>query len=178
LRSARRANTQCGCCQWGNGTKTRFPFSDDRLRREISWLLTHDVRMVFIVDAMFGYKKAGAIELLEYIVQKMQRLRASTEFTVYHNQDFFDLQLFHLYRDAGVYIELDLQSTNPSVLERLGRGRWKTDTFERHLRAVREQRVPTTGAADLIIGIPGDDLRSFENSVDYLLRHQLRINLY
>src|SRR5690606_34444391 len=61
---------------------------------------------------------------------------------------------------------------------KLGRGRWTAEVFERQLATVRTERVPTTGAADLIVGIPGDDLISFEDSVDYLLRRRLRVNLY
>lgn len=127
---------------------------------------------------MFGFKKNGAIELLEYIVQEKRRLGANTRFELYHNQDFFDKRLLDLYREAGVSVEVDLQSTNGKVLNRLGRGRWQTDSFDRHLTAMREQRVPTSGAADLIIGIPGDSLESFEESIDFLLRRQMRVNLY
>ena len=178
LETYRGCYMHCAYCQWGNGTPMRTPFAKDRVYRELTWLLEHDVRSVFIVDAMFGFKKAGAIELLEFIAAEKRRLGATTTFSAYHNQDFFDPRLFEAYREAGVYIEIDLQSTNGDVLDRLGRGRWRTDSFERHLAEIRSRRVPTTGAADLIVGIPGDDLRSFECSVDYLLRHGLRVNLY
>jgi hypothetical protein len=178
LETYRGCYMQCAYCQWGNGDKSRVAFSDDRVRREIGWLLAHDVAQVFIVDAMFGYKKRSAIELLEFIVAEKRRLGASTTFSVYHNQDFDDPRLFTLYREAGVVVEIDLQSTNQQVLTKLGRGRWTTEVFDRQLATVRAEHVPTTGAADLIIGIPGDDLTSFENSVDYLLRRRLRVNLY
>jgi radical SAM superfamily enzyme YgiQ (UPF0313 family) len=169
---------QCSYCQWGNGSSARFEFPEDRLKQEISWLLSHNVCAIFFVDAMFGFKKRRAIALLEYIIQEKRNLGARTRFSLYHNQDFFDPHLFDLYREADAAIEVDLQSTNRDVLNRLGRGRWHTDTFDRHLTAVREQRVPTTGAADLIIGIPGDDLESFQESIDFLLRRQMRVNLY
>ncbi|RWF79418.1 MAG: B12-binding domain-containing radical SAM protein [Mesorhizobium sp.] len=178
LETYRGCYMKCAYCQWGNGSNTRFAFPIDRLHRELSWLLLHNVGAIFIIDAMFGYKKQGAIELLEYIVQEKKRLGASTKFNVYHNQDFFDDRLFDLYREADVYVEIDLQSTNPDVLEQLGRGRWKTHSFERHLAAIRDKNIPTTGAADLIIGIPGDNLKSFEESVNYLLDRHMRVNLY
>jgi radical SAM superfamily enzyme YgiQ (UPF0313 family) len=178
LETYRGCYMECAYCQWGNGDKSRVAFAADRVRREISWLLAHDVAQVFIVDAMFGYKKRSAIELLEFIVAEKRRLGASTTFSVYHNQDFDDPRLFALYREAGVVVEIDLQSTNPEVLTKLGRGRWTKEVFERQLGTVRAEGVPTTGAADLIIGIPGDDLASFEASVDYVLRRRLRVNLY
>lgn len=169
---------QCSYCQWGNGSKARFAFPEDRLYNEITWLLSHRVRTIFFVDAMFGFKKATAMALLEFIVEEKRRLGAHTRFSLYHNQDFFDPHLLQLYRDAGASIEVDLQSTNRDVLNRVGRGRWQTDSFDRHLTAIREKRIPTTGGADLIIGIPGDNLQSFEDSVDFLLRREMQVNLY
>lgn len=169
---------QCAYCQWGNGTSSRSAMPQDRVFAEISWLLSRRVSKVFIVDAMFGYKKSWAIALLKHIVNEKRRLQAKTTFSLYHNQDFYDLELFDLYREAGAAIEVDLQSTNPQVLDKLGRGRWSTDSFDRHLAAIRQHRVPTSGAADLIIGIPGDNLESFAASLDFLLRRRLRVNLY
>jgi len=169
---------QCAYCQWGNGTSSRSPMPQDRVFAEISWLLSHRVSEVFIVDAMFGYKKQWAMSLLRHIAEEKGRFGADTRFSLYHNQDFYDPELFDLYRDAGAAIEVDLQTTNQRVLDKLGRGRWTTESFDRHLVAIRERQVPTSGAADLIIGIPGDDLDSFSSSLDFLLRRRLRVNLY
>ena len=133
LETYRGCYMHCAYCQWGNGDNSRVAFATDRVRREISWLLVHDVAQVFIVDAMFGYKKRSAIELLEFIVAEKRRLGASTTFSVYHNQDFDDPCLFALYHEAGVVVEIDLQSTNPEVLTKLGRGRWTTPRLYQQL---------------------------------------------
>lgn len=178
LETYRGCYMQCAYCQWGNGDKSRSAFSESRLHRELSWFLQNDIETIFIVDAMFGYKKRAAFDLLEFIIAERKLYNANTVFNVYHNQDFYDPELFELYRAANVFIEVDIQSTNGEVLDRMGRGRWKTDSFERHLNEIRNRNVPTTGAADLIIGLPGDTLSSFEDSVDYLLQKQLKINLY
>ena len=178
LETYRGCYMNCSFCQWGNGSKARFAFPEQRIKNEITWLLSHHVRLIFFVDAMFGFKKSSAMSLLEHVISEKRRLNAHTQFTLYHNQDFFDTELLDLYREAGASIEVDLQSTNRGVLNKIGRGRWYTDSFDRHVSAFREQRIPTTGAADLIIGIPGDDLDSFQTSVDFLLQRQMRVNLY
>lgn len=178
LETYRGCYMACAYCQWGNGSKARFQFPQDRLHKELTRLLSLNVCSIFFVDAMFGFKKSTAISLLEYIIQEKRRLGAETRFSLYHNQDFFDPLLFDLYREAGVYVEIDMQSTNQNVLKRLGRGRWGTESFDRHLQVIREQRIPTTGAADLIIGMPGDNLASFEQSIDFLLQRGMRVNLY
>lgn|GEM_PF-4847719 len=169
---------QCSYCQWGNGTKLRFEFPQDRVRAELSWLLSRNVRRVWIVDAMFGYKKEVAKELLRHIRDEKRRYDAQTSIVCYHNQDFYDTELFDLYREADVSVEVDLQSTDKEVLTRVGRAKWYIESFDRHLTAFAAQRVPTTGAADLIIGLPGDRMSSFSESVDFLLRQGMNVNLY
>jgi hypothetical protein len=169
---------QCSYCQWGNGSKLRFEFPQDRVREELSWMLSRKISKLWIVDAMFGYKKQLAKDLLRHIIDEKRHYGAQTGIVCYHNQDFYDPELFDLYREAGVSVEVDLQSTDKEVLTRVGRVKWYVDSFDRHLEAFRDHAVPTTGSSDLIIGLPGDRLSSFAESVDFLLRRGLRLNLY
>jgi radical SAM superfamily enzyme YgiQ (UPF0313 family) len=178
LETYRGCYMQCSYCQWGNGTTLRFAFPQDRVREELSWILSRQVSRVWIVDAMFGFKKQIAKDILRHIITEKQRYGAQTSIVCYHNQDFYDPELFDLYREANVSVEVDLQSTDKEVLTRVGRAKWYIDSFERHLKAFRVQRVPTTGAADLIIGLPGDRLETFADSVDFLLRRGMEVNLY
>lgn len=178
VESYRGCYMQCSYCQWGNGTALRFEFPQDRVREELSWVISRHVNRLWIVDAMFGFKKRVAKELLQHIIREKARHGSKTAIVCYHNQDFFDPELFDLYREANVSVEVDLQSTNKAVLTRVGRAKWYVDSFDRHLDAFRAQQVPTTGAADLIIGLPGDSYDSFAESIDFLLRRGMNINLY
>jgi hypothetical protein len=178
LETYRGCYMQCSYCQWGNGTALRFSFPQDRVREELSWILSRRVKMLWIVDAMFGYKKQIAKDLLRHIIEEKRRHNAQTSIVCYHNQDFFDPELFELYREANVSVEVDLQSTSKEVLTRVGRAKWYIDSFDRHLEAFRKQRVPTTGGADLIIGLPEDREETFADSVNFLLQRGMHINLY
>lgn len=169
---------QCSYCQWGNGSTLRFPFPDERVKAELTWLISRRVRHVWIVDAMFGYKKNTAKDILRHIIAMKEAYGADTGVVCYHNQDFYDEELFSLYRQANVMVEVDLQSTNKDVLTRVGRAKWYIDSFDRHRAAFRKDRVPTTGAADLIIGLPGDNYESFKDSVDFMLERGMDVNLY
>lgn len=169
---------QCSYCQWGNGSKSRFEYERDRVKSELSWVISRGVRQVWIVDAMFGFKKQVAKELLRHIIDEKQRYGTNTSMVCYHNQDFYDPELFDLYREANVAVEVDLQSTDREVLARAGRAKWYTDSFDRHREAFRQHGVPTTGAADLIIGLPRDTYRGFCDSVDYMLQRSMSVNLY
>lgn len=132
---------QCSYCQWGDGDPHRYPFSLERIRAELDAILAADLRVVNFVDAMFGYKKAWAKDILRHIVDLKEITGARTAFIGYHNQDFYDEELFELYRDAGFFPEIDLQSTNPAVLNKLGRGKWAPESFERHRAAFRAHGV-------------------------------------
>jgi radical SAM superfamily enzyme YgiQ (UPF0313 family) len=178
LETYRGCYMQCSYCQWGNGTALRFSFPQDRVREELSWILSRRVKMLWIVDAMFGFKKQIAKDLLRHIIDEKRRYGAQTSIVCYHNQDFYDPELFDLYREAEVSVEVDLQSTSKEVLTRVGRAKWYTDSFDRHLEAFRKHKVPTTGGADLIIGLPRDNETTFTDSVNFLLQRGMHINLY
>jgi radical SAM superfamily enzyme YgiQ (UPF0313 family) len=169
---------QCSYCQWGNGSRSRFEFQRDRVQQELSWIISRHVSRVWIVDAMFGYKKQVAKDLLRHIIDEKRRHGAETSIVCYHNQDFFDHELFDLYHEANVSVEVDLQSTDKAVLTRVGRAKWYIDSFDRHRDAFRAHGVPTTGAADLIIGLPKDTYGGLRESVDFMLRRGMRVNLY
>ncbi|MDD2338244.1 MAG: radical SAM protein [Geobacteraceae bacterium] len=169
---------KCSYCQWGNGDTSRSKFAMARVCEELTWVLSRNIARLFIIDAMFGYSLRAAKQILEHILKEKQRYQSNTEIVCYHNQDYFDHELFDLYRDAGISVELDMQSTNEKVLKRLGRRRWSTGNFDRCLQSFREHKVKTTGSADLIIGLPGDQLSSFEESIDFLLRRGLNVGLY
>lgn len=178
LETYRGCYMQCSYCQWGNGTKSRSSFPLSRVRGELSWILARRVDHLWIVDAMFGFKKQLAKDILRHIIDEKAAHGATTRVGLYHNQDFFDPELLDLYREADVTVEVDLQSTDEAVLTRVGRAKWSTESFERHLDAFRDQNVPTTGGADLIIGLPKDNLETFARSVDYLLERDMHVNLY
>ncbi len=178
LQTYRGCYMNCSYCQWGASTNKRVSFPKERLMQEISWLLAQKVRKILVIDAMFGYSKSIAKSLLQHVISEKRRLGVHTRIILYHNQDFSDPELLDLYREAEAIVEIDLQSTNSDVLNCLGRGRWGMDVFDRHIKAFKEHGVSTSGAADLIIGIPGDNLASFEESVNFLLRRGLRVNLY
>lgn len=178
LETYRGCYMECSYCQWGNGTKERFRFPQDRVRDEITWLLSRHIARLFVVDAMFGYTKQAAKDILRHIIEEKRRYGAGTSIVCYHNQDFFDAELFDLYREANVSVEIDLQSTDREVLGGAGRGKWCIDGFDRQLRALRSHRVSTTRTSDLLIGLPHDKLSSFAESVDFLLRRGMNVNLY
>ncbi len=169
---------KCSYCQWGNGSTIRTKFNMERVYEELTWILSRNIARLFVIDAMFGYNLPAAKDILKHIIKEKQQYHANTEIVCYHNQDFFDHELFELYREANLSVELDLQSSNEEVLNRLGRQRWSTSNFDRHLQAFRAHNVKTTGAADLIIGLPDDNLASFEASIEFLLRRGMNIGLY
>ena len=169
---------KCSYCQWGNGSAVRSQFSLSRVYAELTWIISAHIARLFIIDAMFGYNLQTAKDILNHIIHEKERCQSQIEIICYHNHDFFDDELLELYRIAGVTVELDLQSINENVLERIGRRKWSGENFSNHLERFRAHRVKMTGSSDLIIGLPGDCLASFEESVNYLFEQGLTIGLF
>ena len=178
LETYRGCYMQCTYCQWGNGSPTRYRFSLERILEEIDYLLKNRVAMVNIVDAMFGYKKSIAKDILRGIIKAQKKHGTTTRFIGYHNQDYEDDDMLDLYREANFFPEIDLQSSNKDVLEKLGRGKWPSEVFWQKREAFRRKQVPIHDASDLIIGLPGDTYETFCDSVDYFLERGIRVNLF
>ena len=178
LETYRGCYMQCTYCQWGNGGPTRFRFALERILAEIDYLLKNRVAMVNIVDAMFGYKKNIAKDILRGIIKAQRKHGTNTRFIGYHNQDYEDDEMLDLYREANFFPEIDLQSSNKDVLEKLGRGKWPSELFWQKREAFRRKQVPIHDASDLIIGLPGDTYETFCDSVDYFLERGIRVNLF
>lgn len=178
LETFRGCYMKCSYCQWGNNSVSRAKFPIQKAKDELTWLISNGIARIFIIDSMFGFNIKTAKEILHHIIKEKNANGVNTYITCYHNQDFFDEELFELYHKACVTAEVDIQSTNENVLEKLGRKKWGVENYLRHVNAFRQHNVSTTGAADLIIGLPGDNLSSFEDSAGFLLNCGINVGIY
>ena len=178
LETYRGCYMACAYCQWGDGVPFRARFSLERVIAELDRLIEKRVALVNFVDAMFGFSISTAKQTLRAIIESKRWHGSGTVFIGYHNQDFYDEELFDLYREAGFYPEIDLQSTNGDVLDLLGRGKWRRESYEKHRAAFAAHRVIVHDCSDLIIGLPGDTYASLCRSIDYFLERGIRVNLF
>jgi radical SAM superfamily enzyme YgiQ (UPF0313 family) len=151
----------CAYCYWG-GT-TRRSFSMDRVFSDLGRILAHrNIKKIWFFDSMFGYKKAVAKELLRFIVANKAPDQSVTFFP---NLDFLDEELCSLMKAAGVYIEAGIQTTNEDAYEYLNR-KWDKRFLDSKIPLLKKYGLHAN-AQQLILGLPGDHIRGFRESVDY-----------
>ncbi len=151
----------CAYCYWG-GT-TRRSFSMERVFSDLGRILAHkNIKKIWFFDSMFGYKKAVAKELLRFIVANKAPDQSVTFFP---NLDFLDEELCSLMKQAGVYIEAGIQTTNEDAYEYLNR-KWDKKFLDSKIPLLKKYGLHAN-AQQLILGLPGDHIEGFRSSVDY-----------
>ena len=156
----------CNYCYWG-GT-TRRAFSDKRVFSDLERIMAlPNVKSLWFFDSMFGYKKSTAKEILRFIVA---RKRPDMNITFFPNLDFLDDELCALFKEANVYIETGVQTTNDEAYENLNRN-WDRAFLDRKLPMLDKWGL-RSNSQQLILGIPGDGIEGFRGSVDYVFAKQ------
>ncbi len=151
----------CNYCYWG-GT-TRRAFSDQRVFSDLGRILAlPNIKNLWFFDSMFGYKKSTAKEILRFIISKK---RPDLNVTFFPNLDFLDDELCQLFKEANVYIETGIQTTNDEAYENLNRN-WDRAFLDKKLPMLDKWGL-RSNSQQLILGIPGDHIAGFRASVDY-----------
>lgn len=151
----------CAYCYWG-GT-TRRAFSDARVYSDLGRILSHrNIKKIWFFDSMFGFKKKSAKDLLRFIVANKAKDQCVTFFP---NLDFLDDELCQLMKEAGVYIEAGIQTINEEAYEYLNR-KWDRKFLDSKIPLLEKYGL-RANAQQLILGLPGDNLKGFRKSVDY-----------
>lgn len=151
----------CAYCYWG-GT-TRRSFSMPRVFSDLGRVLAHkNIKRIWFFDSMFGFKKQTAKDLLRFIVENKAPDQSVTFFP---NLDFLDEELCRLMKEAGVYIETGIQTTNDEAYESLNR-KWDKKFLDSKIPLLRKYGLHSNNQ-QLILGLPGDGIDGFRGSVDY-----------
>lgn len=151
----------CNYCYWG-GT-TRRSYSDERVFSDLGRMLAlPKLKSIWFFDSMFGYKKSTAKKLLRFIID---RKRPGQSITFFPNLDFLDDELCELLKEAGIYLETGIQTTNEEAYETLNRS-WDRPFLDKKIALLKKHGL-ASNAQQLILGLPNDALEGFRASVDY-----------
>ncbi len=149
--------------------KTVRPFNPDRFLKEMQTLYERGVRHFKFVDRTFNLKPDSSRRIMEFFLEKIE---AGDEELFLHFELIPD-NLPEPLKDCiarfpphGLQLEIGIQSLNPEVQTLISR---KQDTEK--TRANLQWLARHTHAhihADLIIGLPGEDLESFARGFNRL----------
>ncbi len=154
---------ECAFCSYHKNFKSVRRFSLERVKSDLNHLISSGVERLYLADPTFNLDQKRAKQILKYIGSINKNAVINTELRA----EFLDRETVDLLEKAGVtFLEIGLQSTNPTTLKKIGR---ETDLnkFENGIKLLQKSRIQYV--IQLIIGLPGDDLNSFKNSMDYVL---------
>lgn len=157
---------KCGYCFEGkNFPRPRF-FPEDRIRREIEFIMSNpEVKSFHFIDSIFNLKK----ERLERIVGILSAAnRFNTELrTIEIIAEFVDEETVALFKKANVKsVETGPQTVNKDTLKNVNRY-YDEEKFKQAVRLLENNGIEVL--TDLIIGLPGDNFFKFVKSVKTLI---------
>jgi anaerobic magnesium-protoporphyrin IX monomethyl ester cyclase len=137
-------------------------FDLDRVKGELRFWLTQDVREIYLMDPVFNLNAARAKEICRFIAEhNTRRIPIHTEVWA----EFIDDEMARLFAEANFhYLEVGLQTSNYAVLDLVER-RFKRQEFLAGIEHLQRHRV--NFELQLIAGLPGETLDSLRASLDF-----------
>ncbi len=173
--SSRGCPFHCCYCLSSEDNHVRFR-SVDKVKEDLKVFLDAKVPQVKFVDRTFNCNHTRMIELLQFMLEQDNGV---TNFHFEIGGDLLtedELALLGRFRPGAVQLEIGVQTTNPEVMEHIGRVNKKEALFANV--QVLLQSAKQHVHLDLIAGLPGEDMQSFIRSFDEVYRlhpHQLQL---
>ena len=159
---SRGCDFACAFCFDHKGSGGVRRFSLQRIEAELRLFARLRVPQVFVLDSTFNKVPKRAKEILKLI----RKIAPQVHFHFEVRSEFIDAEMAELFAAVTCSLQIGLQSADPGVLRRVGRG------FDPEDFSWRVSLLNQCGAIfgfDLIYGLPGDSLPLFRASLDYAL---------
>jgi radical SAM superfamily enzyme YgiQ (UPF0313 family) len=171
----------CAFCEWGTGAigSKMVQFSMARIKRDWQKIIEAGIKNIWLADSNFGALKTD-IEKAQLICELKQRTGLpstfATSWSKKHSSKVQEIVLM-LHRNGLLpHYQLALQTLTPLALELSNRKNMAANKYEPIAREMAAAGVPI--AAELIWGLPGDNLPDFERNLDKLLSTFPNINIF
>lgn len=152
----------CDFCFDSLGRSGVRRFSLERLEAELKYFTSTGVSQVFVLDSTFNQD----IKRAKAILRMIKKIAPGIHFHFEVRSEFIDREMAGLFSKITCSLQIGLQSSDPGVLEHVGR------TFNRNDFSSRINLLNESGAVfgfDLMYGLPYDTLQGFYNSLDFAL---------
>lgn len=163
----------CAFCFESRGNRSVRTYPEERLRRELKLLIDHGVEHVFVLDPTFNMQRERTVRMLTMLRDMAPE---AMHFTFEVRAELLTDEIASLFGQFHCSLQIGLQSSDPEVLKTIGR-RFNPDLFAQKIDLLNRHKV--VFGLDLIIGLPGDTLASFENSLDFaILRKPSNLDIF
>lgn len=168
LETQRGCPYHCGYCYYNKSHQGLSFANKTHLLQGVQWALDHRVKELYLLDPSLN-----AHPKLKELLKEISRINLHRRLDIISEMraESIDAELADLFAAAGFsWFEIGLQSTNPRALKIMNRPT-QLKQFARGAQLLKQSGI--VPAIDLIVGLPGDDLRAFSRSVEFVADNNL-----
>lgn len=171
----------CAFCEWGTGAigTKMYQHSMARIQRDWNKVIAAGIQNIWLADSNFGALKED-VDKARLICEFKQTTGLpktfATSWSKKHSSKVQQIVLMLHEHGLLPHYQLALQTLTPLALELSNRSNMDANKYEPIARQMAAAGVPI--AAELIWGLPGDNLADFERNLDTLLATFPNINIF
>ena len=151
----------CTYCDYGRN-QPYYEFSMERVAAEFDHFKDAGARVFFCADATFNFRRNRANEILQLAIDRdLEAMLWIEVFPSLINEELIE----QLGKVKRVFCGVGIQTTNPVTMKNIHRV-WKPETITAKLDQISKLPNCFMGL-ELIMGLPGDDLKSYKATVDW-----------
>jgi hypothetical protein len=172
---------KCAFCEWGTGAigTKMYQFSMTRVRSDWHKIVNAGIKDIWLADSNFGALKED-LEKAQLICELKEKTGLPSSFATSwskkHSPRVQEIVLLLHKNGLLPHYQLALQTLTPLALELSNRQNMAANKYEPIARQMAAEGVPI--AAELIWGLPGDNLADFETNLDQLLKTFPNLNIF
>ena len=172
---------KCAFCEWGTGAigSKMYQWSLQRIRRDWETIVAAGIKDIWLADSNFGALKQD-MDKARIIVELKDStglpVSFATSWSKQHSRQVQEIALLLHRNQLLPHYQLALQTLTPEALRLSHRENMSSNEYQPIAKSMSEQGVPI--AAELIWGLPGDNLPDFERNLDQLLATFPNINIF
>ena len=169
LETQRGCNLKCTYCIY-HKDMDRVQYSEvERVIEEVRYVTERGVKRIRFTDANFGSKKKFAKAVMKGLIRERFKARLFTELIPgFIDEELASLfgQYKKLHPENHVTLGVGVQTINWASLKRMHRP-VKLKRFEKTFELLQKNDIYTK--IDLIIGLPGEDMSTIEETLEYMV---------
>ena len=172
---------KCAFCEWGTGAigSKMYQWSMQRVRSDWEKIVAAGIKDIWLADSNFGALKQDLDKARLIVALKEQTglpQSFATSWSKKHSRQVQEIALLLHQNQLLPHYQLALQTLTPEALRLSNRQNMSSNEYQPIAKHMSEQGVPI--AAELIWGLPGDNLPEFERNLDQLLATFPNINIF
>lgn len=179
--TARGCPFTCAFCEWGTGAigTKMLQFSLERIGEDLNRIVASGIKDIWFADSNFGALKED-LEKTHILIELKKKTGLPSSFATSWSKNHSPKvqQIVRLLHENQLlpHYQLALQTLTPEALRLSNRQNMQANKFEPIAQQLSAEGIPIT--AELIWGLPGDNLADFTRNLDYLLSIFPNINIF